>query len=49
MTLTSDAKFEEKLICCFKNEKNLVNFDRVLESLKNMHFDWFLLRKVYNV
>ena len=23
----SDAKFEEKLICCFKNDKNLVNFD----------------------
>ena len=27
MTLKSDAKFEEKLICCFKNDKNLVNFD----------------------
>ena len=27
MTLRSDAKFEEKLICCFKNDKNLVNFD----------------------
>ena len=25
MTLKSDAKFEEKLICCFKNDKNLVN------------------------
>ena len=34
MTLTSDAKFEEKLICCFKNEKNLVDFDRALEILK---------------
>ena len=22
-----DAKFEEKPICCFKNDKNLVNFD----------------------
>ena len=22
-----EAKFEEKLICCFKNDKNLVNFD----------------------
>ena len=27
MTLKDDAKFEEKLICCFKNNKNLVNFD----------------------
>ena len=27
MTLKIDAKFEEKLICCFKNDKNLVNFD----------------------
>ena len=27
MTLKSDAKFEEKPICCFKNDKNLVNFD----------------------
>ena len=26
MTLKSDAKFEEKLICCFKTDKNLVNF-----------------------
>ena len=27
MTLKSDTKFEEKLICFFKNDKNLVNFD----------------------
>ena len=27
MILKSDAKFEEEPICCFKNEKNLVNFD----------------------
>ena len=26
MTLKSDAKFEEKLICCFQTDKNLVNF-----------------------
>ena len=26
MILKSDAKFEEKLICCLKNDKNLVNF-----------------------
>ena len=27
MTLKSDAKFKEKLIYCFKNDKNLVNFN----------------------
>ena len=27
MILKIDAKFEEKLICCFKNDKNSVNFD----------------------
>ena len=27
MTLKIDAKFEEKLIRCFKNGKNLVKFD----------------------
>ena len=26
MTLNIDAKVEEKLICCFKTDKNLVNF-----------------------
>ena len=26
MTLKSDAKFEEKLICCLKHDKNLVDF-----------------------
>ena len=27
MTLKIDAKFEEKVLCCFKTDKNLVNFD----------------------
>ena len=27
MTMKREAKFEEKLICYFKNDKNLVNFD----------------------
>ena len=39
MTLKSDAKVGEKLICCFKN----------VESLKNLNFCWFLLCKVYNI
>ena len=29
MTLKIDAKFEEKLIRCFKNDKNLVNFGKI--------------------
>ena len=27
LILENDAKFEQKLICCFKIDKNLVNFD----------------------
>ena len=27
MILKSDPEFEEKSICCFKNDKNLVNVD----------------------
>ena len=27
MILKSDTKFEEKPICCFKNDKHLVNFN----------------------
>ena len=26
MTLRIDTKYEEKLICCFKTDKNLVDF-----------------------
>ena len=49
MTLKIDAKFEEKLICCFKNDRNLVNFDPSTQNLQNLHFHWFLLCKVFNV
>ena len=49
MTLKSDAKFEEKLICCFKNDKNLVNFDLITRNSQNFHSDCFLLCKLYNV
>ena len=27
MILKIDAKFEEKPICCFQNDKNFANFD----------------------
>ena len=49
MTLTSDAKFKEKLICCFKNDKNLVNFDLSNRNSQKFYFDCLVLCKVYNV
>ena len=48
MKLKIDAKFEEKLICCFKNDKNLVNLALGTRNSQNFYFDWFLLCKVYN-
>ena len=41
MTLKTDAKFEEILICCFKSDKNLVNFDISTQNSQNFYFDWF--------
>ena len=35
MTLKIDAKFEEKLICCFKTDKNLVKFYPSTQKSKN--------------
>ena len=32
MTLQIDAEFEQKLVCCFKNDKNLVKFDQSIEK-----------------
>ena len=49
MTLKSHAKFEEKLIYCFKIDKNLRNFHLSTRNRQNFNFDWFLLCKVYNV
>ena len=43
-----DAKFEEKLIFCFKNDKHLVNCDLSTGNSQNFYFDWFLICKVYN-
>ena len=49
-TMQNDAKFKEKLTCCFKiNIKNLTNFySSTLDSLKILHFNGFLLTKVCN-
>ena len=49
MALSIDAKFEGNLICCFKNDKNLGNFDLSTRSSQNFHFDWSSLCKVYDV
>ena len=35
MTLNIDAKFEEKLNCCFKNDKNLVKFEPSTQKSQN--------------
>ena len=38
MSLKIDVKFEEKLICYLKNDKNLVKFDpNTQKSTKNAH------------
>ena len=34
MTLKIDAKFEEKMMCCFKNDENLVKFHPTRKSPK---------------
>ena len=49
MTLKTHAKLEEKLICCFKNDRNLVNFDPSTQSLKKVYFHWLILCEVFNV
>ena len=36
MTLKNDARFDEKPICCFKNDKNLVNFDPSTQKSKKI-------------
>ena len=50
MTLASDANFVKKTtICCFKSDKNLLNFDLSSRNSQNFLFDQFLLCKVNNV
>ena len=47
MTPKSGAKFEEKLIFCFKNDKNLVNFD--LSTKKSKKFALWLVPFVQSI
>ena len=49
MSLNIDAKFEEKLIFCLKNDKILVNFGLSTQNSQNFYFGWFLLRRLYDV
>ena len=49
MTFKSDAKFEEKLICCLENDmRNFENFYQSTKKYQNWNFDKMLLSKVEN-
>ena len=49
LTLKIDAKFEGKLTCTFKNDRNLTNFHQSTWKSQNWDFDEILLSKVENV
>ena len=50
MTLKGDVKFKGKLTRGLKNDiKNMVNFHASSRRSENLHFDGFLLSKVYKV
>ena len=50
MTLKSDVKFEEKLTCGLENGmRNKANFHQSTQKSQNLHFQWFLLCKVFNI
>ena len=50
MTMKKDAKLDEEMTCRFKIEmKTLMNFNRALKNLKNLHFNGLPLTKVYNI
>ena len=50
ITMKNDAKFEKQLTCRFKIDTTIQQiFNRGLECLENLHFNGFLLTKVYNV
>ena len=50
MTRKSDAKFEEKLTLCSKNDmKNLVTFNASSGKPEKLHFDVLFLSIAYKV
>ena len=46
MSLKSDTKFGEKMICSLEND---MRNNLSAPSSENFHFDWFLLCKVFNI
>ena len=50
MTMKNDTNIEEELTCQFKIDlRNLTNLDPSTQKSQNLHFNWLLLTKVYNV
>ena len=50
MTLESDSKFEEKVVCCLENDmRNFANFYQSTWKCQNWNFDKSFLSKVGNV
>ena len=49
MTLKIDPKFEEKLICCVKNDKNLVKFDLSTQKSPKLALSFAPLCEIFNV
>ena len=49
VTLKIDAKFEEKLICCLKNDKNSVKFDPSTRKSLKLALSFAPICKVFNV
>ena len=48
MTLTIDAKFDEKLTCGLKHDvRDLVEVHQTTEKSENLHFDGLLMLKIY--
>ena len=48
MVLTRDGKFKGKPTCGLKNDRsNLVNFHASSQKSEDLHFEWYLLSKVY--
>ena len=49
ITMKNDARFEEELTCRFKIDTTIWQIlIRIFKCLKNLHFNWLLLTKVYN-
>ena len=50
MALNSDAKFEEKLTCCFENHmRNFASFHQSTRKCQNWNFDGIFLSKAENI